>query len=99
MTGAKVSTSDVGQEGYAQDGFGIGGFHGTPAVDAEPGKPVQIVGATAIPIPRSAGDPHQTTWAVRGFDPLTGHINWTYRLAGPSYGHTSIVNGVAFVPD
>jgi outer membrane protein assembly factor BamB len=32
-------------------------------------------------------------------NPATGEINWTYRLAGPSYGHTSLVNGVAFVPD
>jgi outer membrane protein assembly factor BamB len=37
--------------------------------------------------------------SLRGFDPATCHVNWTYRLAGPSYGHTSIVNGVAFVPD
>jgi outer membrane protein assembly factor BamB len=99
LTGAKVSTTHVGEEGYAQDGFGVGGFLGTPAVDAEPGKPAQIVGATAIPIPRSPGELDPTTWAVRGFNPLTGHINWTYRLAGPSYAHTSIVNGVAFVPD
>jgi polyvinyl alcohol dehydrogenase (cytochrome) len=98
-TGAKVATSLVGQQGYAQQGFGIGGFLGTPAVDAEPGRPVQIVGATAIPIPRSASDVDRTTWAVRGFDPQTGKVNWIYRLAGPSYAHTSIVNGVAFIPD
>lgn len=98
-TGAKVSVTHVGQEGQASDGFGIGGFLGTPAVDAGPGHPLQIVGATAIPIPHSAGDVDRTTWSVRGFNPATGHLNWTYRLAGPSYGHTSIVNGVAFVPD
>jgi outer membrane protein assembly factor BamB len=57
------------------------------------------VGATAIPVPRSPDDLDPATWSVRGFNPLTGHINWTYRLAGPSYAHTSIVNGVAFVPD
>lgn len=99
LTGAKVSTSDVGQEGWAQDGFGVGGFLGTPAVDVEDGQPVQVVGATAIPVPHSAADLDATTWSVRAFDPRTGKLNWTYRLAGPSYAPTSIVNGVAFVPD
>ena len=99
LTGAPVHTSDVGQEGYAQDGFGIGGFLGTPAVQAEPDGSATVVGATAIPIPRSPDDLDPATWGVRAFDPATGEIAWTYRLAGPSYGHTSLVNGVALVPD
>jgi outer membrane protein assembly factor BamB len=98
-TGAPVSVSHVGQEGQLQSGFGIGGFLGTPAVETMPDGHVQVVGTTAIPIPHSAGQAVDSTVSLRGFDPATGHINWTYRLAGPSYAHTSIVNGVAFVPD
>ena len=99
LTGASVHMSHVGQEGQLQSGFGIGGFLGTPAVETMPDGHVQVVGTTAIPIPHSAGEVADSTVSVRGFDPATGHINWTYRLAGPSYAHTSIVNGVAFVPD
>ena len=99
LTGAPVSVSHVGQEGKLQSGFGIGGFLGTPAVETMPDGHVQVVGTTAIPIPHSAGEAVDSTVSVRGFDPATGHINWTYRLAGPSYAHTSIVNGVAFIPD
>ena len=99
LTGAPISVSHVGQEGGLQSGFGIGGFLGTPAVETMPNGHVQVVGTTAIPIPHSAGQVVDSTVSVRGFDPATGHINWTYRLAGPSYAHTSIVNGVAFIPD
>lgn len=99
QTGAPIHVTDAGQEGYAQDGFGVGGFLGTPAVQSRPDGSAQVVGATAIPIPRSPGDLDQTTWAVRAFDPMTGTIDWTYRLAGPSYAHTTLVNGVALVPD
>ena len=99
LTGRQVHTAHVGQEGYLQQGFGIGGFLGTPAVETLPDGHVQVIGTTAIPIPHSAGQVADSAVAVRAFDPATGHINWTYRLAGPSYAHTSIVNGVAFVPD
>jgi len=99
LTGAPVSSCHVGQEGQLQDGFGIGGFLGTPAVETMPDGHVQVVGTTAIPIPHSADQVPDSTVSVRGFDPATCHLNWTYRLAGPSYAHTSIVNGVAFVPD
>jgi polyvinyl alcohol dehydrogenase (cytochrome) len=98
LTGAKVSVSDVGQEGNA-GGFGVGGFLGTPAVDSGNGRPTRIIGATAIPVPQAPGDLDPATWSVRCFDPETGDIDWIYRLAGPSYGHTSVVNGVALVPD
>lgn len=99
LTGEKVTTVDAGQEGYVQSDFGIGGFLGTPAVQTGPSGEVKVVGATAIPVPQSPQDLDPATWAVRGLDPLSGKVDWTYRLAGPSYGHTSIVNGVAFVPD
>ena len=98
-TGAPVSVSHVGQEGGLQGGFGIGGFLGTPAVETAPDGKVQVVGTTAIPVPHSPGEAVDSTVSVRGFDPATGKVNWTYRLAGPSYAHTSIVNGVAFIPD
>jgi outer membrane protein assembly factor BamB len=98
-TGAAVHTSDVGQEGYTGPGFGVGGFLGTPAVQAGPDGSAEVVGATAIPVPQSPGDLDPSTWSIRAFDAATGRIDWTYRLAGPSYGHTSIVNGVALVPD
>jgi polyvinyl alcohol dehydrogenase (cytochrome) len=98
-TGAKVSVCHVGQEGGLQSGFGIGGFLGTPAVETFPDGSVQVVGTTAIPIPHSAGESVDSTVSVRGFDPASCHMDWTYRLAGPSYAHTSIVNGIAFVPD
>jgi hypothetical protein len=97
-TGGPVSVTDAGQEGYATSDFGVGGFLGTPAVAGVAGHP-HVVGATAIPVPHSAGDLDQTTWAVRSLDPATGKVDWTYRLAGPSYAHTTVVNGVAFVPD
>jgi glucose dehydrogenase len=99
LTGKAVHVSHVGQEGQLQSGFGVGGFLGTPAVETLPGGHAQIIGTTAIPIPHSAGDVVSSTVSLRGFDPATGHVNWTYRLAGPSYAHTSIVNGVALIPD
>jgi len=97
-TGAKVSMADAGQEGQLQSGFGVGGFLGTPAVQALPGGGARVVGATAIPVPHAPEDLDPMTWAVRALDPATGTVTWTYRLAGPSYGHTSLVNGIAFVP-
>lgn len=99
LTGAPVHVSHVGQEGQLQSGFGVGGFLGTPAVQSLSDGQVQVIGTTAIPIPHSVGQVPDSTVSLRGFNPATGHINWTYRLAGPSYAHTSIVNGVAFVPD
>ena len=98
-TGQRVSLTDAGQEGYAQSDFGVGGFLGTPAVQTSSAGKAEIVGATAIPVPHSPGDLDPATWAVRALDPMTGKVDWTYRLAGPSYAHTSLVNGVAFVPD
>src|SRR6202008_1371574 len=85
----------AGQEGGLQSGFGVGGFLGTPAVyrDAQ-GNP-QVVGATAIPVPKAPGDLDSSTWAVRALNPATGTVTWTYRLAGPSYGATAVVKGGA----
>lgn len=97
-TGAAVTDTIAGQEGQLSDGFGVGGFLGTPAVSQGAGDPM-VVGATAIPIPQDLAGVDRATWAIRGLDPATGKVVWKYRLAGPSYGHTSIVNGVALVAD
>jgi outer membrane protein assembly factor BamB len=97
-TGARVSLTDAGQEGSLQSGFGVGGFLGTPAVQTGPGGVAEVIGATAIPVPHGPEDLDPSTWSVRALNPRTGQVDWTYRLAGPSYGHTSLVNGVAFVP-
>lgn len=98
--GAQVHTVVTGQDGYLQDGFGIGGFLGSPGVQrAADGSAVRVIGATAVPVPRSPDDLDRTTWAVRAIDPAGGRVEWTYRLAGPSYGATSVVNGIALVAD
>ncbi|HVU73734.1 MAG TPA: PQQ-binding-like beta-propeller repeat protein [Mycobacteriales bacterium] len=97
-TGAPVSVTAVGTEGQVSDGFGIGGFLGTTAVGGTAAAPV-VVGATAIPFPRSADEVVPDTAAVHAVDPRTGKQLWSYRLAGPSYAPTSISGGVAFVPD
>jgi outer membrane protein assembly factor BamB len=98
-SGAPVSTTQAGPEGHLQRDFAVGGFLGTTAVEPTGGGGARVVGATAVPVPHSAGDLDKDTWAVRALDPRTGTVSWTYRLAGPSYGHTSLVGGVAFVPD
>lgn len=99
LSGRPVSTTLAGQEGQAQPGFGVGGFLGTPAVGRTSTGATIVVGATAIPIPKDLAGVDRATWAVRGLDPAAGKVLWTYRLAGPSYGHTTIVGGVAFVVD
>ena len=88
--------------GPGQGGDAVGGFIGSSAVQTGAGgAALRIVGATALPAPDPA-DPasaQRTTWAVRALDPASGRILWTDALAGPSYGATSLANGVAFVPD
>ncbi len=103
-TGRVVSHADAGSPGHLQEDFSLGGFLGTPAVQLDPaGRALRVIGGTAIPtvLPNeiSAGQVDRATWAVRAIDPATGEIEWTYRLAGPTYGSTSVVGGVAFVPD
>jgi outer membrane protein assembly factor BamB len=97
----------VGQPGHAGDGFAVGGFLGTPAVQVDDaGHAQRIIGATAIPLPEQPSDPaafldqlDKMTWSVRALDPATGAVLWVHRLAGPSYGATTVANGVVFVPD
>jgi polyvinyl alcohol dehydrogenase (cytochrome) len=106
-TGAEVWRTKAGQAGRVSGGFAVGGFLGTPAVQVDAkGYAVRIVGATAIPLPSQTDDPAQLadqvdrmTWSVRALDPATGKVLWVHRLAGPSYGATTIANGVVFIPD
>jgi outer membrane protein assembly factor BamB len=106
-TGAEVWRAKVGQPGHAGEGFAVGGFLGTPAVQLDDaGHAVRIIGATAIPLPEQPDDPaafadqvDKMTWSVRALDPATGQVLWTDRLAGPSYGAPTVANGVVFVPD
>lgn len=100
--GAAAWTTDAGQAGNLTSGFGIGGFLGSTAVQLDSSNhAVRVVGATAIPIPQpvTASSVNKSTWSVRAMDAATGKLLWEYRLTGPSYGATTIANGVAFVPD
>jgi outer membrane protein assembly factor BamB len=109
-TGQDVWTqTKVGQAGHVNEGFAIGGFLGTPAVQRDDaGHAVRIIGATAIPLPNQSfpDDPaafvdqtDKMTWAVRALDPATGKVLWVHRLAGPTYGAPTVANGVVFFPD
>lgn len=105
-TGRSVWRTTAATPGYAEDGFAVGGFIGTPAVKTGAGgRAESIIGATAIPIPLNwsqddpAGQLDRSTWVARALDPVTGAVKWQYRLGGPSYGHTSVANDVALVPE
>jgi outer membrane protein assembly factor BamB len=107
-TGEAAWSQLVGQPGNlssgspAQGGNAIGGFIGSTAVETDAaGRALRIVGATAFPVP-DPSDPasvDRSTWAVRALNPSDGTILWTDRLGGPAYGATSLVDGIAFVPD
>jgi polyvinyl alcohol dehydrogenase (cytochrome) len=99
-TGAPVWHSLAGAAGNVSDGFAVGGFIGSTAVESGTnGRARRVVGTTAIPVPHTATELRRSTWAVRGLDAQTGQLSWTYKLGGPSYAATSIVNSVAFVPE
>jgi polyvinyl alcohol dehydrogenase (cytochrome) len=98
-TGAARFAALVGTAGNVQEDYAIGGFLGTTAVWSDGGRPRAVIGATAVPVPRSPGELDRATWAVRALDPSDGHVLWVHRLAGPSYGPTTVAGGVAFVPD
>jgi outer membrane protein assembly factor BamB len=106
-TGAEVWRTAAGQPGHAGEGFAVGGFLGSPAVQRDDaGHAVRIIGTTAIPLPEQPDDPQafadqvdKMTWSVRAMDPATGKLLWEDRLPGPSYGAPTVANGVVFVPD
>lgn len=98
-SGAPVTTTVAGQDGYLQGNFAVGGFLGSSAVQlAANGRAKQIIGGTAIPVPHSTSDVVRSTWDVRAINPQTGKLNWVYQLGAPTYAATSVVNNVAFVP-
>jgi polyvinyl alcohol dehydrogenase (cytochrome) len=97
-TGNKVATATAGQDGYLEGNFAVGGFLGSSGVQIGPhGAAKRVIGGTAIPIPHGVKDIDHSTWDVRAINPRTGHVDWVYRLGLPTYGATSVVNGVAFV--
>jgi outer membrane protein assembly factor BamB len=99
-TGRPAWQNCTATSGHAGNDFAIGGYLGTTAVQTDAdGRALRIIGATAVPVPRSWQQVVHATVAVRAIDPTTGATLWTYRLAGPTYGSVSVANGVAFVPD
>jgi outer membrane protein assembly factor BamB len=99
-TGQGVWRTCVGTAGNISDGFGIGGFLGTTAVQTDArGRALRIIGASAIPIPHSLAEARHATIVVRAMDPANGALLWTYRLTGPTYASVSVAGGVVFVPD
>lgn len=99
-TGAPVWSTVAGTPGHVGTDYAVGGFIGTPAVQVgADGRARRVVGATAIPVPRSPGDVDGATWLVRALDARTGRLQWVYRLGGPTYAAVSVVGGVVFVPD
>ncbi|HET7654595.1 MAG TPA: PQQ-binding-like beta-propeller repeat protein [Acidimicrobiales bacterium] len=105
-SGHKLWQTLAATPGYAEDGFSVGGFIGTPAVKTDAnGRAESIIGASAIPIPLNwnqddpAGQLDRSTWVARALDPVTGAVKWAYRLGGPSYAHTSVANDAVLVPE
>lgn len=99
-TGRRVSRTLAGQAGVVHENFAVGGFLGPPAVQlGTDGRAMRVIGGTAIPVPRTLRDLNRATWAVRALNPQTGRIDWVFRLALPTYAATSVVNGLALVPE
>jgi hypothetical protein len=99
-TGRGLWRNCTATSGYLQSDFAVGGYLGTPAIQSDTnGHGVRVVGATAVPIPHSVKEATNATVAVRGINASTGATDWTYRLAGPSYGSTTVAGGVALVSD
>lgn len=100
-TGRSRWATQAADPGYVYPDFSVGGFIASPAVQLDPnGRALRVVGGSAVPVPGAgASSIDRATWSVRALDACSGRIEWTYRLAGPTYAASSIVNGVALVPD
>ena len=99
-TGAPVWSRLAGTPGNVSEGFAVGGFIGSTAVQLDAGgRALRVVGGTAIPVPQSPDQLATAVWAVRGLDAKTGSIGWTFELGGPTYAASSVANGVVFVPE
>jgi polyvinyl alcohol dehydrogenase (cytochrome) len=88
-----------GTPGNLQQDFAVGGFIGSLAVasDAD-GVARQIVGGSAIPVPKSAAQLPGAAQDIHAFDANTGKVLWSDSLVAPTYGSTSIVNDIALLP-
>lgn len=99
VTGKLLWHTAAAAPGYVQQNFAVGGFLGSSAVQTSRGRAQQIIGASAVPVPHSATEAQQATWQVRSLDARTGAIKWVSAVGGPTYAATTIVNGLALVPD
>lgn len=103
LSGQRVSRTVAGQPGLLSQNFAVGGFIGSTAVQLDShGRAERVIGGTAIPLPLHPTNLKaidKTLWDVRALNPQTGKIDWVYRLGTPTYAATSVVNGVAFVPE
>jgi polyvinyl alcohol dehydrogenase (cytochrome) len=99
-SGKKLWQTEDGSPGNLSEGFAVGGFIGSLAVASDSrGRATQIVGGTAIPIPfKDGGNYLGALENIHSFDATTGKVLWSDRLVAPTYGSTSIVNDIAFVP-
>jgi outer membrane protein assembly factor BamB len=88
--------------GNIQNGFAIGGFIGTPAIDSSGGVPV-IAGGSAIDtpvtglggVPAPQPDPAAGATPMRGFSGTDGAPGWS-AVQGPMYGPSAVANGVLY---
>jgi outer membrane protein assembly factor BamB len=99
-TGAYAWTNCQAAAGHISDGFAIGGFLGTPAVQTDAsGRATRIIGAMAVSVPHSAQEAVKATAEVRAMNAATGKTQWVYPLAGPTYSSVAVAGDVALVPD
>jgi polyvinyl alcohol dehydrogenase (cytochrome) len=100
-TGHALWQTEDGSPGNLSEDFAVGGFIGSLAVASNAqGEATQIVGGTAIPIPiaKNGGNVLGSLEDIHSFDATTGKVMWSDRLVVPTYGSTSIVNDIAFLP-
>lgn len=100
-TGQSLWQTADGSPGNLSEDFAVGGFIGSLAVASNSsGEATQIVGGTAIPIPLSShgGSLLGSLEDIHSFDANTGKVLWSDRLVVPTYGSTSVVNDIAFLP-
>lgn len=101
-TGALVWSAVEQGNGNIEPGFAIGGFIGTPAVDASGAVPV-VAGGAAVNTPVTADDglpqlqpqPAAAATPMRGFAATDGTPEWS-AVQGPAYGPSAEANGVLY---
>ncbi len=99
-SGEPLWTSCTAQPAYIGGNLSIGGFLGTTAVQTDDsGHAVRIIGASAVALPHGPKQVAKSTVVVRAMNAATGATEWTYRIAGPTYGSVSVAGNVVLVPD